>query len=75
MRWLALGLTWTVVALAVGASSLATVVPGLPNDHYHAFADPMVFTLIGIGAAVLWRGGRPAIAGLAVSRRAISVGR
>ena len=37
--------------------SLATVVPGLPNDHYHAFADPMVFTLIGMGAAVLWRGG------------------
>jgi hypothetical protein len=36
--------------------SLATIVPGLPNDHYHAFADPMVFTLVGLGAAALWRG-------------------
>jgi hypothetical protein len=31
------------------------VIRGLPNDHYHAFADPMVFVLIGIGAAALWR--------------------
>ena len=29
------------------------MVPGLPNDHYHAFADPMVFTLIGLGAAAI----------------------
>ena len=32
--------------------------PGLPNDHYHAFADPMVFALVGIGAAAAvgaWR--------------------
>src|SRR6185436_1320384 len=35
--------------------SLATVIPGLPNDHYHAFADPMVFTLVGLGAGALWR--------------------
>ena len=31
------------------------MVPGLPNDHYHAFADPMVFTLLGVGAAAAWR--------------------
>ena len=30
------------------------VVRGLPNDHYHAFADPMVFTLVGLGVARLW---------------------
>ena len=42
VRWLGLGLAWTAVALTVAAPSLATVVPGLPNDHYHAFADPMV---------------------------------
>ena len=58
-RWLGLGLLWTVVALTFLSPSLASVVPGLPNDHYHAFADPMVFTLVGVGAAALWRGGRP----------------
>jgi hypothetical protein len=53
VRWLALGLLWTIVALAVGASSLATVVAGLPNDHYHAFADPMVIVLVAVGLAGL----------------------
>ena len=53
VRWLGLGLGWTVLALAAGASGLASVVPGLPNDHYHAFADPMVVALVGIGAAAL----------------------
>jgi 4-amino-4-deoxy-L-arabinose transferase-like glycosyltransferase len=55
VRWLALGLIWAILALAVGASGLATVVPGLPNDHYHAFADPMVVVLVGIGLAALGR--------------------
>jgi hypothetical protein len=55
VRWLGLGLLWTALALAVGASSLATVVLGLPNDHYHAFADPMVFVLVGVGVAALAR--------------------
>src|SRR4029079_13396984 len=27
----------------------------LPNDHYHAFADPMVFVLVGLGSAALIR--------------------
>ena len=54
-RWLGLGLLWTSLALTVISPSLATVIPGLPNDHYHAFADPMVFTLIGLGAGALWR--------------------
>ncbi|MBA2701100.1 MAG: glycosyltransferase family 39 protein, partial [Chloroflexi bacterium] len=57
VRWLGLGLVWTIVALSVAAPSLATVVPGLPNDHYHAFADPMVFVLVGLGLAALARGG------------------
>ena len=61
VRWLGLGLVWTVLALSVGASSLATIVPGLPNDHYHAFADPMVVALVGIGAAALI-GRRPSAA-------------
>ena len=57
VRWLGLGLAWSVVALAVVAPSLSTVVAGLPNDHYHAFADPIVFVLVGLGVARLVRGG------------------
>ena len=55
VRWLGLGLAWTAIALTLAAPSLATIVPGLPNDHYHAFADPMVFALLGIGAAAAVR--------------------
>ncbi len=58
-RWLGLGLLWTALALTLLSPSLATIVPDLPNDHYHAFADPMVFTLLGMGAGVLWRLARP----------------
>jgi hypothetical protein len=54
-RWLGLGLLWTALALTFISPSLSTVIPGLPNDHYHAFADPMVFTLVGLGAGALWR--------------------
>lgn len=56
-RWLGLGLVWTALALTFASPSLAFVVRGLPNDHYHAFADPMVIVLIGMGAAALWRAG------------------
>ncbi len=56
VRWLGLGLLWTALALTFVSPSLAVVVQGLPNDHYHAFADPMVFALVGVGAAALWRG-------------------
>jgi hypothetical protein len=52
-RWLAGSLAWSVVALALLASGLATVIPGLPNDHYHAFADPIVFVVVGLGIAGL----------------------
>ena len=58
-RWLGLGLLWTAFALTFASPSLAVVVRGLPNDHYHAFADPMVFVLVGIGAAALWRAAPP----------------
>ena len=33
----------------VFAPSLATVTPGLPNDHYHAFLDPLVLAVAGVG--------------------------
>ena len=58
-RWFAATIAWSVLALAVIAPSLATVVPGLPNDHYHAFLDPIVFVATGLGAAALWRFGPP----------------
>jgi 4-amino-4-deoxy-L-arabinose transferase-like glycosyltransferase len=70
VRWLALGLAWTAIALTVISPSLATVVEGLPNDHYHAFADPIVFVLLGIGAAALWRSPGAAIAGAGAGARA-----
>ena len=53
--WLGLGLVWTAGFLTFASPSLATVIPGLPNDHYHAFADPMVFVLLGLGIGALWR--------------------
>ena len=49
------------MALAIGAATLATVVPGLPNDHYHAFLDPLVFVTVGLGAAAAWRTRQPAM--------------
>jgi hypothetical protein len=52
-RWFGLTLAWTVVALSVAASGLAIVIPRLPNDHYHAFADPIVFVSVGLGVAGL----------------------
>jgi hypothetical protein len=55
MRWFAASLAWTIVALTFGATGLAEVVRGLPNDHYHAFADPIVFVVVGLGIAGLAR--------------------
>ena len=55
VRWFGLGLLWSVAFLTIAAPGLAAVVRGLPNDHYHAFADPMVFVLVGLGAAGLVR--------------------
>ncbi len=51
--WLLLTVGWSVVALAVFAPSLAVITPGLPNDHYHAFLDPLVLVLAGVGLARL----------------------
>ena len=54
IRWLGAGLAWSVLALTAAATGLQTVVPGLPVDHYHAFADPIVFVALGVGAAALF---------------------
>ena len=70
VRWFGLGLLWSAAFLTIAAPSLSTVVRGLPNDHYHAFADPMVFVLVGLGAAASVRQLRAplgwAVAGTAV---------
>jgi hypothetical protein len=70
VRWVGLGLMWTIIALAIGASTLATVVAGLPNDHYHAFADPMVIVLVAVGLTGLAR-----LAGRHSARGRVAVGR
>ena len=49
--WLAGSLLWAIVALALFAPSLAVITPGLPNDHYHSFLDPLVLALVGAGLA------------------------
>jgi hypothetical protein len=77
LRWLVGILAWSTLALAFAAPSLQRVVPGLPNDHYHAFIDPIVVILIGVPAAGLleqalagWRSTRrpgAAIASLAIA--------
>ena len=69
VRWFGSRAPLDVVFLTVAAPSLAVVIPGLPNDHYHAFADPMVFVLLGLGAAALARGARSPPA---VTRRAVA---
>lgn len=63
-RWLGLGLLWSAAFLTVAAPSLAAVVPGLPNDHYHAFADPMVFVLLGVAVGTAVRRGQAVRASL-----------
>ena len=50
-RWLSATVLWGIVGLTFMAPSLSTVVEGLPNDHYHAFLDPAVFALVGLGLA------------------------
>lgn len=62
LRRLAWILGFSTIALAFVAPSLQRVVPGLPNDHYHAFLDPIVVLLLAIplghlfsSAAVAWR--------------------
>lgn len=54
LRWLCWLLGWGTVALAFVAPSLQRVVPGLPNDHYHAFLDPIVVLVLAIPAGLVF---------------------
>jgi hypothetical protein len=54
LRWLVGILVFSTLALAFVAPSLQRVVPGLPNDHYHAFLDPVVVLVLAIPAGHLF---------------------
>ena len=71
--WLAGSVAWAIVALALFAPSLAVITPGLPNDHYHSFLDPLVLALLGAGIARV--AGRATDAGEAASPGPVPAGR
>jgi 4-amino-4-deoxy-L-arabinose transferase-like glycosyltransferase len=52
-RWLGLTVVWSGIALTIFAPSLQTVVAGLPNDHYHAYMDPVVIVLLALAARAI----------------------
>jgi hypothetical protein len=53
-RWIGATILWACASLGLAIAGLATVTP-LPVDHYHAFVDPLVFLIVGLGLAALWR--------------------
>jgi Dolichyl-phosphate-mannose-protein mannosyltransferase len=44
---------WAVIALSLISPSLALTIPGLPNDQYHAWLDPILFAAIGVAVVTL----------------------
>ena len=44
-------LLWSLPALALTAPTLLSAVPGLPNDHYHTYLDPIVLVVAATGVA------------------------
>ena len=54
VRWFVGLLIWSTLALAIAAPSLLTIVIGLPNDHYHAFLDPVVILLVAVPLGILF---------------------
>lgn len=70
-RWLGASILWSLAALTVAAPTLATVTPGLPNDHYHTFVDPFLVVAAALAGVTLARGGARVVADLADQRLAI----
>jgi len=61
-RWQVATFAWSVVALALAVPAMAPVPPQPPNDHYHAFLDPLVLAVAAAGVARLWGAARaPAV--------------
>jgi hypothetical protein len=52
-RWAVATVAWAVLALIIIAPGLAMFTPGLPNDQYHAWLDPIAFAAIGVAATRL----------------------
>jgi 4-amino-4-deoxy-L-arabinose transferase-like glycosyltransferase len=48
--WAAGTTVWAIVALSILSPTLLVIYEGLPNDHYHAWLDPMLFAVIGVAA-------------------------
>jgi 4-amino-4-deoxy-L-arabinose transferase-like glycosyltransferase len=46
-------LLWSLPALALTAPTLLSAVPGLPNDHYHTYLDPIVLVVAATGIAAI----------------------
>jgi hypothetical protein len=46
-------LAWSLPALALTAPTLLSAVPGLPNDHYHTYLDPLVLVVAATGIAAV----------------------
>ena len=44
---------WVIVALALITPSLGVITPGLPNDQYHVWLDPILLALVGVAVAYL----------------------
>lgn len=72
-RWLGFTVLWSGLALSRLAPSLQTVVAGLPNDHYHAFLDPVVFVLVALAARSLARGTGPHQRAAVAARSVVAV--
>jgi Dolichyl-phosphate-mannose-protein mannosyltransferase len=53
-RWIGATMIWSCLVLGVGVAGLAYITP-LPIDQYHVFLDPVIFVIVGAGAAALWR--------------------
>jgi hypothetical protein len=51
VRWLVATLAFAALSLTILAPDLAIVTRGLPNDQYHAFTDPIVAVVLGLGIA------------------------
>lgn len=72
VRWFTGLVIWSTLALAIAAPSLLQIVIGLPNDHYHAFLDPVVILLVAVPLGILfdraieaWRSTRRPISAIA----------
>ena len=80
VRWFIGLVIWSTLALALAAPSLLQIVIGLPNDHYHAFLDPVVILLVAIPLGILfdrairaWRSTHRPIAAIATAAVGLAV--